>query len=43
VTDIYDDRLDAVAPPRRLDGFVAHAVSVQVMGLCAGCAKRARA
>ena len=43
VTDLYDDRLDAVAPPRRLDGFVPHAVSVQVMGLCAGCARRGRA
>ena len=43
VTDVYDDRLDAVAPPRRLAGFVAHAVSVQVMGLCAPCARRARA
>ena len=43
VTDLYDDRLDAVAPPRRLDGFVAHAVSVHVMGLCAACAVPRRA
>src|SRR5262245_21066885 len=43
VTDVYDERFDAIAPPRRLDGFVAHAVSVQVTGLCAPCARRARA
>jgi Fur family peroxide stress response transcriptional regulator len=40
VTDVYDDALDAVAPPRRLQGFVPHAVSVQVTGLCAACARR---
>jgi Fur family peroxide stress response transcriptional regulator len=42
VMDVYDDRFDAVAPPRLRDGFVAHAVSVQVLGLCAGCARRRR-
>jgi Fur family peroxide stress response transcriptional regulator len=42
VDDFYDEGLDAVAPSRRLAGFVAHAVSVQVLGLCAACAKPAR-
>jgi len=41
VVDHYDEAFDAVPPPRRLDGFVAHAVTVQVLGLCAACAKRA--
>src|SRR6185503_631572 len=29
VIDHYDESFDAVVAPRRLDGFVAHAVSVQ--------------
>jgi Fur family peroxide stress response transcriptional regulator len=42
VVDFYDDALDAVAPPRKLAGFVAHALTVQVMGLCAACARGRR-
>jgi Fur family peroxide stress response transcriptional regulator len=42
VVDLYDDDLNAVAPPSRLVGFVAHAVSVQVLGVCAVCAKGGR-
>jgi len=42
VVDVEDEALDAVAPPRRLGGFVAHTVSVQVLGLCVACAKRTR-
>jgi len=39
IVDFYDDGLDAIAPPRRLSAFVAHSVSVQVMGLCGRCAR----
>ena len=39
IVDFYDDGLDAIAPPRRLSAFVAHSVSVQVMGLCGRCAQ----
>lgn len=42
VTDFYDASLDTLAPPKRLAGFVSESVSVQVMGLCAACAKRRR-
>jgi Fur family peroxide stress response transcriptional regulator len=41
IVDFYDRELDAVAPPRRapkLGGFIAEAVSVQVLGVCARCA-----
>ncbi|HLU64879.1 MAG TPA: transcriptional repressor, partial [Kofleriaceae bacterium] len=41
VVDHYDPKLDALRPPRRLPGFHARSVSVQVLGLCAACARRA--
>jgi Fur family peroxide stress response transcriptional regulator len=40
VSDFYDEALDALAPRRGLGDFVPHSVSVQVMGLCGGCAAR---
>lgn len=39
VIDFYDPTLDAIAPPHDLEGFEAQTVSVQVMGLCAACAR----
>ena len=42
VSDHYDPQLDALRPPRRLAGFVAHSVSVQLLGLCASCARGVR-
>ncbi len=42
VTDLYDEGLDTVAPSKRLAGFVARSVSVQVFGLCPACAKKDR-
>jgi Fur family peroxide stress response transcriptional regulator len=42
IQDYYDEELDAVAPPRRLAGFVAQSVSVEVIGLCPSCAGRPR-
>ena len=41
IRDFEDDALDRVAPPRRLGGFVAHTVSVQIAGLCASCVRNA--
>jgi Fur family transcriptional regulator, peroxide stress response regulator len=43
IKDLYDEELDAVVPPRRLGGFVAHSVSVEVMGLCEKCAAAEKA
>jgi Fur family transcriptional regulator, peroxide stress response regulator len=40
VLDFYDPSFDDIAPPRRLQNFVPRRVSVQVVGLCASCAKR---
>jgi Fur family peroxide stress response transcriptional regulator len=42
VIDFYDSKLDAVEPARRLEGFVARTVSVQVFGLCTQCAREHR-
>ncbi len=44
IRDFEDEALDRVSPPRRLGGFVAQSVSVQISGLCASCAagKRGR-
>ena len=42
VTDFYDEGLDTVAPSKRLAGFVARTVSVQVFGLCPVCARKDR-
>ncbi len=39
VADFYDERFNAIAPPKRLHGFVAQSVSVQVFGLCTACAE----
>jgi len=39
IMDFYDRALDAVAPPRRLSGFVAQGISIQVVGRCAECAR----
>jgi len=41
VQDDYDREFDRIAPPRRLAGFTAHGVSVQVHGLCNACAQAA--
>jgi Fur family peroxide stress response transcriptional regulator len=37
VADLYDARLDSVAPPRHVPGFRPRSVSVQVLGLCNRC------
>lgn len=37
VVDFYDRTLDHVAIPKRLEGFEARAVEVQIVGLCAAC------
>ena len=42
VSDFYDPRFDALRAPRRLDGFVVQALTVQMKGLCAVCAKKNR-
>jgi Fur family peroxide stress response transcriptional regulator len=40
IRDFHDEGLDDLGPPRRLGGFVARSISVQVSGLCADCAAR---
>ncbi len=40
IVDLYDRTLDAVAPPRRLVGFVAQEISIQVVGRCRDCAAK---
>lgn len=40
VHDVYNAQFDAIALPKKLSGFVAQAVSVQVFGLCAACARK---
>lgn len=42
IQDYYDEELDSVEPPRKLGGFLAQSVSVEVIGLCNKCAKVAR-
>lgn len=42
VLDVYSEQFDTIALPKRLSGFVAHSVSVQVFGLCAACAQKAK-
>ena len=42
VTDVCDEGLDAAAPSKRLAGFVARTISVQVFGLCDACARKKR-
>jgi Fe2+ or Zn2+ uptake regulation protein len=42
IQDYYDEELDSVEPPRKLGGFLARSVSVEVIGLCNKCAKSAR-
>ena len=44
IVDFYDRDLDGVAAPRRakLGGFVAETVTIQVLGVCASCARGAR-
>jgi Fur family transcriptional regulator, peroxide stress response regulator len=39
IRDYHDEALDGVSPPRRLGGFVARNVSVQISGLCVDCAR----
>jgi Fur family peroxide stress response transcriptional regulator len=41
VRDVYNAQFDTVTLPKRLPGFVAQSVSVQVFGLCASCAQKA--
>lgn len=43
VTDFYDDRFDALPPPRELSGFRVETLTVQVKGLCAACAPPGKA
>ena len=38
VSDFYDERFDALAPPNKLGGFHVHALTVQLKGLCSDCA-----
>ena len=40
VHDLYNEQFDTIAPPKRLSGFVAQSISVQVFGLCAACAQK---
>ena len=40
VTDFYDAKLDRLSPRRPVSGFTPTAVRVQVLGLCAACARR---
>jgi Fur family peroxide stress response transcriptional regulator len=39
VTDFYDEAFDALAAPRKLGGFVADCITVQIRGLCAACSR----
>ena len=39
VNDLYDERFDTIALPKRLQGFTAQSLSVQVFGLCSTCAQ----
>jgi Fe2+ or Zn2+ uptake regulation protein len=41
VLDFHDDRLGRLAAPRRIPGFVAREVRVEILGLCAGCLRAA--
>jgi Fur family transcriptional regulator, peroxide stress response regulator len=38
VSDFYDERFDALAPPPRLGGFRVQTLTVQLKGLCSDCA-----
>ena len=40
VNDLYDERFNTLALPKRLSGFVAQSLSVQVLGLCASCTQK---
>jgi len=40
VNDLYDERFDTIALPKRLQGFVAQSLAVQVFGLCSTCAQK---
>jgi Fur family peroxide stress response transcriptional regulator len=40
ITDFYDRKLDALRPPRRVHGFVAQGISIQIVGRCAACSHR---
>jgi Fur family transcriptional regulator, peroxide stress response regulator len=40
VLDLYSEHFDSLPLPKRLSGFVAQSVSVQVLGLCATCTKK---
>lgn len=37
VIDFYSKRLDALAPPRDLAGFIPESLTIQIKGLCAAC------
>src|SRR5262245_6026324 len=43
VLDYDDARYDAVPPPKRAAGFTPKAVTVQVFGVCADCARESNA
>jgi len=43
IDDHRDPRLERIAPPENLHGFVPKAVEVQILGLCADCAARSTA
>ena len=40
VNDLYDERFDTIALPKRLQGFVAQSLAVQVFGLCSTCVQK---
>jgi len=40
VSDLYDSRLDGAVPAGEVEGFRVREVSVQVIGVCARCARR---
>jgi len=42
VADVHDARLDRVAVPEGLLGFTVRSVTVQMLGTCARCARKAR-
>ena len=40
ILDLYNEHFDSITLPKRLSGFVAQSVSVQVFGFCATCAQK---
>jgi Fur family peroxide stress response transcriptional regulator len=42
VLDLYNEHFDSIPLPKRLSGFVAQSVSVQVFGFCATCEQKGK-